>query len=221
MRKRLFLLPGFGEDTFCFNELIPMLKGYELMHVDYRNALNRFVFPLITPKAFAKQLIHQYKIDETDRLIGHSMGGYFSFQIREFTGSGICMIASFHDTAKVRHLTPAFPRLSQVAAMTGLVKSPYLKKWMLKRISDERYRSVQAYVMDHFRQFTNRQLGLMMEMNYMGNIPSALPNPLRIHDPDDRIVAPPDEAYSQTKGGHFCLNLYPEETREAMRDFLA
>ena len=46
MKKRLFLLPGFGEDTFCFNEIIPFLNQhkYEIIHVDYRPVLDKFVF---------------------------------------------------------------------------------------------------------------------------------------------------------------------------------
>jgi hypothetical protein len=52
----------------------------------------------------------------------------------------------------------------------------------------------------------------MIEMNYQKKIESNLPNPLRIHDKADRIVAFPDEPYIQVSGGHFCLNLYPNET---------
>ena len=60
----------------------------------------------------------------------------------------------------------------------------------------------------------------MTEMNYENKIVSTLPNPLRIHDINDRIIAPPDENYIQTRGGHFCLNLYPEETYNGMKEFL-
>ncbi|MDB5228765.1 MAG: hypothetical protein JWN78_2958 [Bacteroidota bacterium] len=221
MRKRLFLLPGFGEDTFCFNELIPFLKNYEILHVDYRKSLDKFFFPVITCKQFSKRLIEQYNITENDKLIGHSMGGYFSFQIRELIGTEICMIASFNDPAKVIHLLPAFPRITQFAALTGLVKAPFLKKYLLGKIKDENYKSVQSYVMDNFKTFTNWQLALMAEMDYENKIGSSLPNPLRIHDEKDRIVAPPDENYIQINGGHFCLNLYPKETFEEMKEFLA
>jgi hypothetical protein len=220
MRKRLFLLPGFGEDTFCFNELIPLIKDYEFVHVDYRPALNKFIFPVITCKQFCKRLIEQYDITENDRLIGHSMGGYFSYQVRELTGSPVCMIAAFNDPGKVLHLTPQFPRFTQLVAMSGFIKSPLLKKYLLDRISDENYKEIQAYVMDNFKTFTNRQLGLMMEMDYENKISSSLPNPLRIHDKADRVVSPPDEEYIQTMGGHFCLNLYPKETHAAMKEFL-
>lgn len=220
MNKRLFLLPGFGEDTFCFNELLPLIKNYEFIHVDYRPVLDKFTFPLITVKQFSRQLIKYYGIRKEDKLLGHSMGGYFSFQIRELIGTEICMIGAFHDTAKVKHMVPQFPRVTLLAALTGLVKKPVLKKYLLSKINDNRVKEVQTKIMDNFNNFSDNELALMIEMNYGKKIPSVLPNPLRIHDKADKIIAPPDEAYFQVKGGHFCLNLYPEETYEYMKDFL-
>lgn len=222
MQKRLFLLPGFGEDTFCFNELIPFINQhkYEIIHVDYRPVLDKFTFPVITVQQFARQLIRIYGIRNGDKLLGHSMGGYFSFQIRELIGTNICMIGSFNDPKKVIHMLPQFPRITLLAALTGLVKKKFLKDYLLAKIKDERYREIQSKIMDNFDNFTDNELALMIEMNYQHKIPSSLPNPLRLHDKADRIVAAPDEPYIQIKGGHFCLNLYPEETYAAMKDFL-
>lgn len=222
MKKRLFLLPGFGEDTFCFNEIIPFLNQhkYEIIHVDYRPVLDKFVFPLITVQQFSRQLIKHYDITSNDKLVGHSMGGYFSFQIRELIGTEICMIGSFNDPGKLIHILPQFPRTTLIAALTGLVKTKWLKNYMLSKIKDERYKQIQEKIMNNFDRFTDNELGLMIEMNYQKKIESKLPNPLRIHDKADRIVAFPDELYIQVSGGHFCLNLYPEDTYQAMKTFL-
>jgi hypothetical protein len=222
MQKRLFLLPGFGEDTFCFNELIPFINNhkYEIIHVDYRPVLDKFTFPFITVQQFSRQLIKIYGIQKEDKLLGHSMGGYFSFQIRELIGTEICMIGSFNDPKKVIHMLPQFPRITLLAALTGLVKTNFLKKFLLSKIKDERVKEVQSKIMDNFDNFTDNELALMIEMNYQKKITSVLPNPLRIHDKADRIIAPPDEVYFQVKGGHFCLNLYPQETYAYMKDFL-
>lgn len=222
MQKRLFLLPGFGEDTFCFNELIPFINQhkYEIIHVDYRPVLDKFTFPVITVQQFARQLIRIYGIRNGDKLLGHSMGGYFSFQIRELIDTDICMIGSFNDPKKVIHMLPQFPRITLLAALSGLVKKKFLKDYLLAKIKDERYREIQSKIMDNFDNFTDNELALMIEMNYQQKINSSLPNPLRIHDKADRIVAAPDEPYVQIGGGHFCLNLYPEETYAAMKDFL-
>lgn len=221
MKKRLYLLPGFGEDTFCFEELLPLINGYEIKHVDYRPVLNQFFFPLITRKQFCKQLIKYYNIQPEDKLIGHSMGGYFSFQIRELIGCEICMIASFHDPEKLIHIVPKYPRITQLTAILGLIKTNAVKNYLLEKIKDNQYKTVMADVMDNFNHFTNAQLALMAEMNYESKINSELPNPLRIHDRKDRVVSPPDEEYIQVNGGHFCLNLFPQETFEAMRTFLS
>lgn len=223
MQKRIFLLPGFGEDTFCFNELIPFINkhNYKIIHIDYRPVLDKFTFPLITVQQFSRQLIKNYNIQKEDKLIGHSMGGYFSFQIRELIGTEICMIGSFNDPKKVLHIVPQFPRITLIAAMTGLVKTSFLKKFLLSKITDERVKEIQSRIMDNFDTFSDNELALMIEMNYQKKIISSKPNPLRIHDKADRIISPPDESYFQVKGGHFCLNLHPGETYEFMKVFLA
>lgn len=220
MNNRILLLPGFGEDTYCFNEIIPYIKGYQLIHIDYRPVLKEFIFPFISVKQFAIALIRHYKITSKDKLIGHSMGGYFSFQIREILENKICMISGFSDTKKTIHLFPRFSRFTQLTAITGLSKTEIVRNYMKSRVKDENYKSILDYTMRNFRYFTNIELGLMTEMLYEKGIPSKLPNPLRIHDRADRVIAPPDEPYHQVRGGHFCLNLFPEETIACMQEFL-
>ncbi|HRB19232.1 MAG TPA: hypothetical protein PKZ14_04050, partial [Chitinophagales bacterium] len=147
MKKRLILLPGFGEDTFCFNEIIPLIKGYQFVHIDYRNALNKFTFPFISVNQFSRQLIKQYKITKEDKLIGHSMGGYIAFQMREILDCDICMIASFNNTDKVIHLFPKFPRITQISTILGITKTEFIRNYMTGKIKDENHKSIQAYVM--------------------------------------------------------------------------
>lgn len=220
MTKRIFLLPGFGEDVFAFDELVSYIKGYTIIGVDYRPVLNKFVFPIITRKQFAKRLTEHYGITPDDKLIGHSMGGYFAAQVRELQGNDICMIAAFSDPSKIRHVLPQLPRFSQVAALTGFVKSGYSRNYLLDRVHEEHYKMALERVLKNFKKFSNLQLALMSEMNYEAKIDSFLPNPLRIHDRRDRVITAPDEDYVQVNGGHFCQNLYPEEVYEAMREFL-
>lgn len=220
MKKRIFLLPGFGEDAFSFDEIRPFLKDFDVIDVDYRKSLRKFIFPFINVKNFAKQLIKDNHINADDKLIGHSMGGYFSFQIREIQDNPICMIASFNDPAKIFHTFPDYPRITQLAALTGFVKTTYLKKMLLDKIKDTKIREIQSAVMDNFDTFSNIELSLMAEMNYAPKIKSIKPNPLRLHSSKDRVVMPPDESFVEIDGGHFCQNLYPKETIDAMKDFL-
>lgn len=220
MSTKLFLFPGFAEDTFCYNELIPLIKNYEFIHVDYRPILDKFTLPFITVQQFSNHLIKHYNIQPEDKIIGHSMGGYFAFQVREIIGTEICMIAGFNDPEKVIHILPQFPRITFLAAFSGLLKTSYLKNYLLSKIKDENYKNIQSKIMDNFNAFTNHELALMIEMNYQPKVKSNLPNPLRIHDKNDKVIAFPDEPYTQVKGGHFCLNLFPNETFAAMQDFL-
>lgn len=223
MQKRLLLLPGFGEDTFCFNELIPLTNKhkYQYVHIDYRPVLDKFIFPFITVRQFAQQLINHYAIQPSDKLIGHSMGGYFSFQIREILGTEICMISSFNDPKKIIHVVPEFPRLTMLATLIGITKTKFIKNYLLSKIKDTQIKEIQSKIMDNFDNFTDNELALMLEMNYQKKISSNLPNPIRIHDKKDRVVAPPDEPYIQISGGHFCMNVFPEEVYAQLKEFLA
>ena len=220
MKKRIFLLPGFGEDAFCFDEIRPYLDKFELINVEYRRTLNKFIFPFINVRKFAGQLIRDFDIRSEDKLIGHSMGGYFSFQIREIQDNEICMISSFNDPKKTYHIFPEFPRFTQFATLSGLVKLPLISKYLLDKIKDEKIRVIQEKVMQNFKTFNNFQLALMAEMIYEPKINSSKPNPLRIHALKDRVIMPPDEPFIEIGGGHFCQNLYPKETMAAMEVFL-
>ena len=197
-------MPGFGEDSFCFDEIVPYLNDFELKIVDYRPTLDKFIFPFISLRTFTKQLVADNNILKEDKIIGHSMGGYFAFSVRELTGAQICMIAAFSGPQKLYHFFPTFPRSTQ------------LKSFLLNKIKDEKIKKVQEAVMENFKTFSNLQLAKMMEMNYEKKIISSYPNPLRIHDVNDKVIKAPDEPFTSISGGHFCLNLYPKETIEAM-----
>jgi len=213
-------MPGFGEDSFCFDEIVPYLNDFELKIVDYRPTLDKFIFPFISLRTFTKQLVADNNILKEDKIIGHSMGGYFAFSVRELTGAQICMIAAFSDPQKLYHFFPTFPRSTQLNIISGFLKTNYLKSFLLNKIKDEKIKKVQEAVMENFKTFSNLQLAKMMEMNYEKKIISSYPNPLRVHDVNDKVIGAPDEPFTSIAGGHFCLNLYPKETIEAMADFL-
>ena len=222
MQEKIFLLPGFGEDGFVFNELLPYLNTHkkEIIKIDYRPVLDKFTFPFITVQQFSNKLIKYYNINSNDKLIGHSMGGYFSFQIRELIGTDIIMIGSFNDPKKIIHILPQFPRFTLFTTITGIAKQSWVKKYLLSKIKNEQIKAIQSKIMDNFNNFTNNELALMLEMNYQQKIKTNLPNPIRIHDKNDKIVSPPDEPYHQIKGGHFSLNIHPEEVYTIIKTIL-
>lgn len=217
--KRIFLLPGFGEDAFTFNELIPYIDNHELIFVDYRGILNEFIFPFIKRKHFVEKIIQKYNIHPEDKIIGHSMGGYFAFEIREIQGNQICMIAAFNDPNKIIHVMPNFKRLGTLMSLTGFIKSEQAHGFLSKNAKGA-YKKVLDNALTNFSTYTNLQLALLNEMNFEPKLSSKMPNPLRIHDPKDRIIRVPDEPYITIEGGHFCHNLFPQETYSIMKDFL-
>ena len=216
---RIFLFPGFGEDAYCFDELLPYLqKSHELFPVDYRPVLDKFTFPLISRMQFCHAIIRYYGIKKQDKIIGHSMGGYLAFQIREIIYNDICLVGSFCDPQKIIQFFPQSPRLSQLVAGSGLIKTDFLRNFLLSKIQDERIKTVQEKVMRNMKSFSNTQLALMLEVSYESKIISEQVNPLRIHAKTDKVVLPPDESYIEVDGGHFCMNLYPEQVASAMKE---
>jgi hypothetical protein len=144
------------------------------------------------------------------------MGGYFAFYIREIQQNEICMIGAFSDPAKIRHVIPQLPRVTSIFNLTGLIKTNYVKSYLLKRNKREDIIQVLKKTIDNFDTFTNIELAKMNEMCFFPKIHSSLENPLRLHDKDDRVVETPDEAYIQIGGGHFLLNLEPQAWYDAM-----
>ncbi len=214
--SRIIFLPGFGEDAYAFDELKVFFTKDALVDVDYRPVLKKFTFPFISPRIFAKNLIKVYKIHPHDKLIGHSMGGYFAYHIREIQGNEICMIGSFSNPAKIRHAVPKLPRATSIFNLTGFVKSDYVKNYLLSKNKNEEIKKILRKTLDNFDTFSNIELAKMNEMCFFPEVHSSKPNPLRLHDIQDRVVEPPDEHYIQIGGGHFLLNIEPKACYDAM-----
>jgi len=219
MRKRLILFPGYGEDARAFEQLLPFLQDFDIVHVDYRQVLPKIPFTKTNSHHIARLLIAHYRISPFDRLVGHSMGGYFSCRIREIMGNDICMIGSFSDPARIIHTTPV-PHLTPLFVATGFSKSIMARQYLQKRVAGKPHEAVMMGVVDNFRTFRNQDLAKLALITLEKKRPSKYPNPLRIHAEDDRVVRPPDEDFVKVPGGHFCINLYPKEVADAMHLFL-
>ncbi len=217
--KRIILFPGFGEDAFCFRALKPYLKAYEVVDIDYRPILNKFLISSISVQKFAKQIIQYYGISEQDKLIGHSMGGYFAFAIREELNNEICMIGAFSNPNKIVRLSENQP-ITLFLTLTGFTSSSFMKQWQLKNAKGKFYEDTLAEVLNNFNKFSNYQLAKMVRLSFGNEILSNKPNPLRIHAKNDNVVRPPDEKYKEVEGGHFAQLIYPEQVIDQMQAFL-
>lgn len=220
MTQKIYLIPGYGEDYKAFRQLAPFLEGFELIPVDYRDVLGKLPLWNVSSRRLAKQIASHYGIGEKDKLVGHSMGGYVSFQLRELQGNDICMIGSFSDPGKIVHMVPNAPLMTPVFAGTGLSKTDWAKDYLRKRVAGRPFEGPMMEVVDNFKTFRNEELLKLSLLTLEKKRDSGLPNPLRIHADDDRTVRPPDEHYHKVRGGHFCLNLHPDEVYNSMQTFI-
>lgn len=220
MKDRIFLLPGFGEDHRAFRNLNPFLRDkFNLIHVDYRPVLRRINMLEIDTLAFAQSLIDYYRIDADDWLIGHSMGGFFGYNISASQGNPTAMLGAFSDTSKIVRMTHNKAVNYSVVA-TGLLKTPAMKYYIAKRGHKNAYLEEMLDVQENFKSFSNADMVKMLTMSYSEKPPPALREPLRIHAIDDTVVRPPDEAFHEVEGGHFSLIFHPEQVYEGMEGWL-
>ena len=219
MGSRIFFLPGYGEHKEVFNELAPMIHGYELKFIDYRMILSQVPVWKVNGREIAQLLVRHYGIREGDKLIGHSMGGYFSFLIREALGNDICMISSFSDPGKVIHMLPN-PYFTPLLAVSGITKMPWAKNYMYRKVRGKAVERPMMNVIDGFKNFSNEDLFKLALITLEPKPVSILPNPLRLHAKDDKVVRIPDEPFVEVTGGHFPLNIVPGDIIKELSGFL-
>ncbi len=220
MKERIFLLPGFGEDHRAFRNLAPYLRDkFNLIHVDYRPLLRRMNHLEVDQQLLATNLVEYYNIHPDDRLIGHSMGGFFSYNIAAHQGNPVAMLGAFSDSNKIIRMTESKPiNYSMVAS--GILKTPVMRFYISQRGRQGRVKDEMLDVQRNFKSFSNDDLVKMLTLSYSEMPPPALREPLRIHALDDTVIRPPDEPFHQVKGGHFSLIFHPEQVYEGMEDWL-
>lgn len=221
MAARIFLMPGFGENNSIYDPLLPYLKDYEVKKVDYPKILSQVPFTKLNGWEAVKIIIRHYRIQPEDKLIGHSTGGYFAFLIREIQGNEICMISGFSDCKKVIPPLPHSWLTTPLLSLTGFIKSPVSRNYMLSKVRGKAVEKPLMEVMGHFKDYTNVELfKLSVMLTYDEKPISVLPNPLRIHAKDDKVVRIPDQPFVEVKGGHFPIAIDLEGVVAGMQDFL-
>jgi hypothetical protein len=220
MPSKLYLLPGFGEDHRCYRNLEPLLRtDFDLIHVDYRPVLRRFNVWETRPGVMARHLIDHYRMDPADKLIGHSMGGYFGHAVSTLQGNPVAMIGSFSNTDKIVRMTKN-KLVNYTMVGSGLIKTP-LMNWYIKRRTNNKGNLEETLsIQENFKLFSNVDMLKMLTLSYGEDLPPAPVEPLRIHALDDTVVRTPDENFEAVSGGHFCLVFQPEEVYEKLVEWL-
>ncbi|SOD97422.1 alpha/beta fold hydrolase [Spirosoma fluviale] len=217
---RLIFIPGFGEGPTIFEHIAPSLPGNKLF-INNLDLLGVDYSPTRTVTQYAEQLIEHHNINRQDVLIGHSMGGWVAYAIKQLTGCAIVQIASWTDPEKVR--SP----VKDLVVLEWLVrKNLYLNGTTKKLILWLGYRDKpSAQVMnDVFQNLINSPKGYIM--NQLGIIlnpanPQTPAQPdLRIHARNDSIVGFPDQQTQFVPGDHFSLVTHPGDVSALLNDFL-
>ena len=209
MAQKIYFLPGFGEDSFVFDNLKKYFSNYQIIDVNYRASLDKISFAAIDVRLLCKQLILEYGITKDDILIGHSMGGYFSFVIREIIFCQIVMLASFSNPNKIVRLVRK-QWVNVAMAKMSLLRKTFFQNLLLKASKGKYFEQEVEKVIRNLSNFSTAQISKMMKLSFGKPVPSVLENPLRIHAKNDVIVRPPDEPYEPCSLGHFCLILETE-----------
>jgi len=217
-RKRIVLLPGFGEDKRIFRKIAPYLNDYELLHIDYRTVLQQFTPENIDIKSFVKALREHYAIDENDILIGHSLGGFISHYLHQQLGCANCLIASFTNPKKIR-LPYNYKKLVKWLTEKGLFTSNTLKSLVRMTYHWSDSMTELKNSLEVFEQYGKQDIHKLIQLLYPKRrsfLQWLLPNPklsppsLILHPAKDSIVAPPDEAYVKLPGNHFSPATHPQ-----------
>ena len=217
---RYFLLPGFGEDEFCFRFLRQYLDDYSLIDVNYFQILETLKPTDVSIKRLAQEVIAFYDIRREDTLVGHSMGGYVGAKIHQLSGCRLVMIASFSDTDKIYRISNSRFMNYNYARFGGL-KSKKLQKFLWDRSKNTSHVEDMKHVLENFKKFSNSGLAKSTIISFGPKLSlDDSTNVLRIHSTSDKVVRPPDEAFSKVKGGHFCLTEFPEDTFDLMKEFV-
>ena len=200
---RIFFIHGFGEKPDIFSNIAPAIGG-EQVFIDVWHELENEKQEGLNVAVFAKKLADQYKVNNTDWIIGHSMGGWIAYYMKYYCGCHIVQLSSFTDFKKV--VTPVHSRkLVYRLVDKGLFFNPFMK-WLFttpyrKLPSCEVHTANFSRLAAGERKAAIKQLMLIFEP---APAIAVLPN-LRIHAVKDAIVKPPDEQFYEVPGDHYAL----------------
>lgn len=214
---RTFLIPGFGEEPWIFDPLLGALPGTKIL-IGHSDLIGAMLRPDYHVQDYAHQLIQTHDIGPHDLLIGHSMGGWVAYAIKQVTGSRVVQIASWTDPAKV--VSPVENAdLIYWAARNHLYFNRYNKAlitWMAYRgkPSAPVFGRIFQNLIDSPTAYVVNQLRIIF-----AGVTFDHPQPpeLRIHSQADTIVRTPDEPFHEVPGDHFNLYTHPEEVKAILR----
>lgn len=217
--KRIILIPGFGEDEHCFRNITQYLAPHPYKIINYRTTVDRYSIFNFSLKTFVSQLIVDNDIRPDDLLIGHSLGGFIAYNLRQVLGCEACLIGAFTSPNKVRYPVSSKWIMNAYVLLGGLKLSIGKKIAMRRRVGMPSLAEASA-VYDNFATFKNKTLYNLLQLTYSQPLANDKPEVLRIHSKADIVVRLPDEPFTEVAGDHFNLLLEHETVGKVLQKWL-
>lgn len=214
--KRLILIHGYVEDPTIFDQLTPLLPPVNILRIDVEAEFRRW--PLGAPVngyTVAEWLVKAYTIAAGDVVIGHSMGGWISINIKAITGATVVQIASFTNQRRV--VSPVYHHgLIKFVADLGLLQTRPSVRFVKRTYPFEESRALNFMFLDRVGTMPKAYISWQMSVLFAPVPPLTVAPDLRVHAEADNIVRPPDEPYIVVPGDHFCLVFHAPEVAKAI-----
>ena len=215
---RIFFIHGFGENENIFKHIAPAIGG-EQVFINIWKVLGNERQDGINIIDFSKELTNRFNIGKNDVVIGHSMGGWIAYHIKNHIGCKIVQIASWTDFDRIISPITNFKTIAWLTRNHLYINR--FQKWIFgmtyngkpsKEISMEVFEDL----IKGNRNCIISQLSLMLTpIEAIDVIPD-----LRIHAKADTVIRYPKQEFHEVPGDHFTLVTQPEMVIEPILKLL-
>jgi pimeloyl-ACP methyl ester carboxylesterase len=217
--SRIIFIHGFGEKPNVFDQIAPSIGGQQIF-IDVWSVLGNAPRPNLNIVDFSQELINRFSIDKEDVVIGHSMGGWIAYHIKQHTGCRIVQIGSWTEFDRI--LSP----IKTGKTIYWMVRRGWyinrFQKWLFVRLNYKNAPS-RAYFESTFEDLiTGNKENIVSQLKLMFEpVPTSNIQPdLRIHARKDSVIKYPREAFHEVPGDHFTLVTHPDTVIKPILDFL-
>jgi hypothetical protein len=215
---RILFIHGFGETPAIFTGIAPAI-GREQVFIDLWVELGSETQENLNVSDFAKKLVEKYTVSSQDCVIGHSLGGWIAYFMKQQCGCYIVQIASFTD---FNHLLIPIrqPKLIYWLARKGLLFNSIFN-W-LSILPYRKMKSRQVHIDNIYRLRSANKEAVVKQLQLMYEpVPAIDVTPdLRIHALKDSLVKPPLESCKIVPGDHYSLITHPEAVLAPIQELL-
>jgi hypothetical protein len=217
---RLVLIPGFGEDETIFTNIKPYLS-YESVHVNVWEMIETDPSKPANVKTLALKLVEKFRIQATDLVIGHSMGGWIGWHIKEVSGCKLVQVSSWTDPQKV--ILPFQNRtLLYWLTRNGLYINRFTKSFLLNKFyKGQASKGIMEATLNNLIQKDKKQVLGQLQLILEPTKPCSAEPDLRIHTQRDPIIRRPDQGFFLVPGDHFAIYTYPKEVAKGILGLLS